>query len=380
VTGAEQQLEQAVQLLEYVVATFVPERLDGDAALTVLSLFAQVRRVAEAGEALAARRIDACGAYRRSGHRSAAHLVAATSGVALDRAATTVAVGRRLRGQSATDAAFRRGELSLDQAGAVSEAAEVAPDQQQDLVDRASRETVGRLRERSRALRRSAGADRETRYERQRSLRTFRHGVDREGMVWGQFRLPPDSGAAVVNRVEREADRCYRAADPDGRRHEPHERHAADALVTVVTGTAAPSGRGAELVVHVSRDALLRGTVADGELCRIEGVGDVPVDVARQLLDDAFLKGVLVDGTEVHRVKHFSRRASAAVRTALTVEAGLDDGAVRCSVQRCDRRAGIEWDHVEPHARGGPTEIANLQPLCRYHHREKTAGRLGVPP
>ena len=195
------------------------------------------------------------------------------------------------------------------------------------------------------------------------------------------FRFPPDSGAAFVNRVEHEADRCYRAADRDRRHHDSHEQHAADALVVaVVTGAAAPSRRGAELVVHVSRDALLRGSVEGDELCTVEGVGDIPVDVARRVLDDAFLKGVLVDGTEVQRVRHFGRRASAAVRTALRVQSVLGGGRVQCAASGCDRRAGIEWDHIEPHARGGPTEIANFQPLCRYHHREKTAGRLGVPP
>jgi hypothetical protein len=46
---------------------------------------------------------------------------------------------------------------------------------------------------------------------------------------------------------------------------------------------------------------------------------------------------------------------------------------------RRDRRAGIEWDHIEPHARGGPTEMDNLRPLCGHHHDEKTAGRLVLP-
>ena len=380
VTGARAQLEQATQLLERVVAALEPERLDADGALAYLALFAQLGKLAEAGQALAARRVDACGAYRRSGHQSAAHLVAATAGVGIDRASTAVEVGKRLRDQPLADDAFRRGELSLDQAAPITEAAEVAPEQEERLIEHASRETVRNLRERARAVRLAAECDREERYERQRSLRTFRHGIDRDGMVCGTFRFPPDSGAAFVNRVEEEADRCYRAADRDRRHHDSHEQHAADALVALVTGAAAPSRRGSEVVVHVSRDALLRGSVEGDELCTVEGVGDVPVDVARRVLDDAFLKGVLVDGAEVQRVRHFGRRASAAVRTALRVQSVLRGGRVQCAASGCDRRAGIEWDHIEPHARGGPTEIANFQPLCRYHHREKTAGRLGVPP
>jgi hypothetical protein len=382
VAGSWAELEQATQVLERVVAEFVPEGLDADAALVFLSLFARACKVAEAGEALVARRIDACGAYRRSGHPSTAHLVAATAGVALDRASTTVDVGKRMHEQSATDDAFRRGELSLDQAGLISEAVAAAPEEEPRLVELASRETVRTLRERTRAVRLAAERDRAAQYERQRGAREFRHGVDREGMVWGRFRLPPEAGAAVVNRIERETDRWYRAADRDARHCEPHHRFAADALVGLVTGAApgAPPGR-ADVVIHVSRDALRRGWVEGDEICTVEGVGDVPVEVARRLLDDdAFLKGVLVDGTEVKRVKHFGRRPSAAVRTALEVEAFLEHGGVRCSVPACDRRAGIEWDHIEPRAHGGPTEIGNLQPLCGHHHGEKTAGRLVLPP
>jgi hypothetical protein len=364
-------------MLERVVAGFEPERLDADAALVFLSLFARACKVAEAGEALVARRIDACGAYRRSGHPSTAHLVAATAGVGLDRANTTVDVGKRLHEQSATDDAFRRGELSLDQAGLISEAVAAAPEEEPRLVELASRETVRTLRERTRAVRLSAERDRETQYERQRAAREFRHGVDRDGMVWGRFRLPPEAGAVVVNRIEREADRCYRAADRDARHHEPHHRFAADALVTLVTGAVAASSSRADVVIHVSRDALRRGWVEGDEICTVEGVGDVPVEVARRLLhDDAFLKGVLVDGTDVKRVRHFGRRVAAAVRTALEVEAFLEHGGVRCSAPGCDRRAGIEWDHIEPHAHGGPTEMENLWPLCGHHHDEKTAGRL----
>ena len=313
-------------------------------------------------------------------HQSAAHLVAATAGVGIERAGTAVEVGKRLRDQPLADDAFRRGELSLDQAAPITEAVGSGarggsrPRRGRVTRDAAKPAASGRGPSGSRP-----SATGKQRYARQRSLRTFRHGTDRDGMVYGHFRLPPDSGAAVVNTIEDEADRCYRATDRDRRHRDSHEQHAADALVAVVMGKAASPG-GAELVVHVSHDALLRGSVEGDELCTVEGVGDVPVDVARRVLDDAFLKGVVVDGTEVQRVRHFGRRASAAVRTALRVQAVLGGGRVQCAASGCDRRAGIEWDHIEPHARGGPTEIANFQPLCRYHHREKTAGRLVVPP
>jgi hypothetical protein len=207
-------------------------------------------------------------------------------------------------------------------------------------------------------------------------------------MVWGRFRLPPDAGVPLLNRVEEETDRLYRAADRPTRRTRTHAQFAADALARLVAGEAKPSKSGAEVVVHVSYAAVKRGHLEPGEICRLETGDDVPLSVARELLDSgvAFLKGVLVDGTEVRKVKHFGRRISAAVGTALSTEAMLRDGHVRCSVPGCDRTKGLEWHHVQHHARGGPTSLSNLQPRCPHHHRAEHAharaqpGQMGRPP
>ena len=50
-----------------------------------------------------------------------------------------------------------------------------------------------------------------------------------------------------------------------------------------------------------------------------------------------------------------------------------------CVFPRCGRHArGCDLDHITPHDTGppddGPTNPANLAPLCRRHHRAKTAG------
>jgi hypothetical protein len=121
--------------------------------------------------------------------------------------------------------------------------------------------------------------------------------------------------------------------------------------------------------------AVRRGHLAPGELCRLESGDDVPLTVASEMIENAFVKGVLVDGSEVRRVKHFGRRVPAAVRTALRTEAMLRDGEVRCAVPGCDRTAGVQWHHVEPHARGGPTSIDNLEPRCPHDHRREHAAQ-----
>jgi hypothetical protein len=373
------ELETAVAGLERVVGSLVPDELDGDTCVVLLSLFARAGKLAQAGQAVVAPQIEASNAFVRRGHKSAAELVAATAGVPMERAAVAVEVGWRLADQPLTDDAFRRGELSLDQAGLISEAVEVAPDAEGRLVAAAGRETVRALRKQARDVRLAAEGDREAVYARQQAAQEFRHGRDRDGMVWGCFRLPPDVGVGVVNRIEEETDRRYRAADRATRRTRTHAQFAADALVRLVSGEAEPSRGRAEVVVHVTYDAPRRGRVAPGELCRLETGDDVPVSIAHELLrnGDAFLKGVLVDGTDVRKVEHYGRRVPAAVKTALHAESMLRDGEVRCATPGCDRSAGLEWHHVEPHARGGPTSLPNLQPRCPHHHRREHAAQGG---
>jgi hypothetical protein len=358
------ELETAVAGLERVVGSLVPEELDPDGAALWLKLFARAGKFADAGQALVARQIEASAAHASRGHRTAAELVAATAGVAMERAAIAVEVGRRLAEQPLTDQALRRGELSLDQAGLISEAVEVAPEAESRLVEAAGRETVRALRKRTREVRLAAEGDRESLYAHQQAAQEFRNGRDRDGMVWGSFRLPPDVGVGMVNRIEEETDRLYRAADRTTRHTRTHAQFAADALVRLLSGEAKPSSARAEVVVHVSYDAVRRGRLEPGELCRLETGDEVPVSVARELLDraDVFVKGVLVDGTDVRKVKHYGRRIPAVLRTALQAEAMLRDGEVRCATPGCDRSAGLEWHHVEPHARGGPTSLLNPPP------------------
>ena len=49
--------------------------------------------------------------------------------------------------------------------------------------------------------------DRDELHRRQVAARTLRHWVDGEGMVAGQFRLPPEVGVRFVNRLDAGTDR-----------------------------------------------------------------------------------------------------------------------------------------------------------------------------
>ncbi|MCZ7527515.1 MAG: HNH endonuclease [Acidimicrobiia bacterium] len=369
-------------------------RLEADDALAVLGSLSRLGRVVSAAQVLVARRVEELGAYRRAGHRSTARLIAARSGTSLVRATEVVETARRLGSAPRTEEALVSGAVSVEQAHAITGAVEAVPCAEGDLLVLAGTGSLRRLQDRARDVRLEAVDDRLGRYRRQHAARRLVHGRDDEGMVWGRFRLPPDLGAAVVTRLEHQADAEYRRRDRQGRR-EAHDRHLADALVTLLTArtgpspaedaadgqadparTHAPAVRAAprvDVVVHVSHQALRRGRVDPGEICMVQGAGPIPLERARELLDDAFVKAVLVDGTRIEAVRHLGRRIPAELRTALEVRSILEHGDVTCSVEGCDRRAGLEWDHRDPHANGGPTSYENLQPLCRADHHHKTA-------
>jgi hypothetical protein len=373
VAGLVSSLEATATQLERLVRGLEPDRLENCDVLRALEAVARLSKLAEAGRTVLARVVEARGLHARSGHLSAAHLLAATAGTSVGEAAATIETSLRLADQAELAAAFRSGELSLQQATVISEASEHDPAAERALIELSQRESLRTIKAKARAVKAAAEEDRLGRYERQRAASCFRHGLDqRDGMVWGHFRLPPDEGAAVVNRIEHECDRVFRRAHKEGRR-DSHDRYAAEALVAVVTGAAgSPTSRGAEVVTVVSADALRRGRLEGDELCTIPGFGDVPLEVPRRMLDDnAFLTAVLYDGERVQLVKRFGRYRSAAVRSALVAEAMLAHGQVVCSERGCDR-TDIEWDHTVPVADGGANDVCNQQPLCRGHHRRKT--------
>jgi hypothetical protein len=112
--------------------------------------------------------------------------------------------------------------------------------------------------------------------------------------------------------------------------------------------------------VIVDRDALLRGAVEGEERCEMStcfGPISVPVSVAQEIADDAFLNGVFMDGIDVMSVVSFRRHIPEAVRDALQIRADFT-----CSVEGCNRRARLQIDHTEPFSRGGPTRMTNIGP------------------
>lgn len=377
-----QSLQQVVDAARSLLSSLDPDRLPPVELRSAFASFSELERMASAGKLMVTPKLKESGDWRRDGERSAENWMARTSGVSVAEARRVVETAEKLITLKSTSAKLRSGELSLDQATAVAEAATASPAAEAELLAMAAVAPVRNLRDRARRIALDARGTVEERYARQVSLRSFSHWTDEEGMVAGRFRLTPDVGSLVIRAIGREADRHYRRAYREKRSERP-ENHAADAFAALITGDAllgSRGGKGAEVVVVVSHEALRRGFVDSAaqseELCEVAGFGAVPVSRARELLADAFLKGVVAEGTRITHVKHFGRHRPAEVDTALLASAVIGKGRVECVVEDCGRTVGIEWDHAQPFAKGGPTSTSNLNPMCDYDNQLKERGRI----
>jgi hypothetical protein len=358
--------------------SFDPSQVPGPTAKHIVKLLARVEKAAAAMRARAAARVAECGAFRGDGSATVEEWLAKTTGASRGQARVEIDTATAAEALPELKDALLAGRLSTGQAAEVAKTAAVDPSSLPDMLAAASTSTLRQLKEQGRR-RRHRLEDPDELHARQHRLREFSHWVDDDGMVAGRFRLPPEVGTPLVTRLEREADRLYRAAPKEQRHSDTHSAFLADALVACLRGQAKGGPGGTDLVLVVDYD---RYTGASDEgRCHIPGVGPVPVDLARRLGADAFLKGVVVDGSDVTRVRHFGRHIPTVVRTALELgTAPALDGAT-CSTGPCDRRNGLEWDHLNPIANHGPTELKNLDGKCRTHHDEKTeqdrrAGKL----
>jgi hypothetical protein len=257
----------------------------------------------------------------------------------------------------------------LAQAGEIAQAEAEVPGSAEALVALARRAGLGEVRNEVRKVVFSSTHPDDL-YERQRKARYFRHWRDELGMVRFSGSLPPEVGIGIVNRIDAEAQRLRRQAGPEAKA-EQFEAHAADALVKLLSGQGQGLGR-TEVVIVVDLWAYRRGHAHPGEASHIIGGGPVPMDFVREAMKDAFVKAVVHDGVKPLRVAHFGRRMKAELRTAL--ELGQPPGfeGTKCSNPGCGRRYGLEWDHIKPVSRQGPTSYDNLQPLCKPHHWDKT--------
>jgi hypothetical protein len=367
--------------LRTALEAFEPDLLSGIDCALVADELAATEKACAAARLLAARRAVESGAHGERGFKDGASWLAQQSGTTGTQARQALETANRLGDCPDTQAALLAGEISLAQAREITEAQSETPGAEHALLPVARQGDLSQLREHAREHRLAHTAV-EDLHRQQHQSRFFRHWRDRLGMVCFNGALPPETGLPFVRRIELATSRTRRAARQDGgEASERWEVHAADALAALTGGNDAQkrSDR-AELVIVCDLFAWRRGQAHDGEVCHLIDGGPIPVSLAKDLAQDAFLDAVLHDGVSIHTVKRFGRYQPAELRTA------LDLGPVPAFTGRqcadCGRRWGLQYDHVDPVANQGPTSYANIQARCYSCHQDKTerdrqAGLLG---
>jgi len=363
-------VEEATELLEKANADLRPELLSGPEARALLGAYVRAQRLAAFGVAALAGVVE-----------SPSDLARAT-GTSVGKARDIVATSKVLEDCGELTDALRRGEVSLDQATEIAGAERSAPGAARNLLAVAREEAFHVLKERARTVRLEAERHRGL-AERQREARSARSYRDDLGMVHVHLALEPHVGTPIVNRAEAQAARLAREANRKEQEREPFERHLADAYAALLAGGGGGRRR-PELVVVVSHGVATRGwrDVAEGEVCKIPGVGPVSPEVARQVAQDAFLTGVISDGKDLRHMRRWTRNTPVEVRLALELGDPPAFDGIRCA--DCGNRFGTEIDHVEPHVALGPASTDNLEPRCWSCHQAKTArdrkaGKLRPP-
>ncbi len=354
-----------------------------EGAAEVLRRLTRLERKVVAHKTAFSARLAQGSLYTRTGHRSAAEFLAATTGDSVGEAKDLIRLGEALVDQPSLAESFLAGKLSHRRAARVSDAVKVNPAKEAELVGSAESDSEATLKERClRAKVEGRSGKAEARHfqklHEDRRCRTF---TDDDGAFRLLAVLAPEAGAGVLAALEAETDRQFEAARTEGRFETP-DAYRADALVALTTGggTLTPKGeetgtaRGgctcdpkATVSVVVDAEALRRGSVGQGERCEIPGVGPVGVDYARELLGEALVEVLIAKGTDVTTVYSAGRHVPKRIRSALLLR------DPRCVVPTCDARLGLENDHwVTDFAQGGLTALDNLARLCRRHHLDRT--------
>jgi hypothetical protein len=363
-------VDKAIELLEKANADLAPELLASSDARKLLDRYSRVERMAAFGVAALAGKVGDVAE------------VAKATGTSMGAAKATVATGMVMRDADELSAAFRAGEVSLDQAAEIAKAEESSPGAAKALLKVAESQGFHVLKEKSRAIKLEAEQHRDL-GQRQHEARCARSYADELGMVHVHLALEPHVGTPIVARAEAEAARLAKAHKKEDR--EPFERYLADAYAGLLSGAGKGRAKRPELVVLVSYEVVKRGwkDVRDGEVCKIPGVGPVPPEVARAIAkDDAVLNGLFYDGTDLRHFKRWGRHIPVEVAVALELGDPPDFDGVVCV--DCGNRFRTEFDHVEPHIAGGPVSTINFDPRCRNCHlpkteRDRKAGKLTPP-
>lgn len=349
--------------LQARVSMLRPELLAPDDAAQQIAIYTEIERLGAAAKLLLAKRAADSGEWHKHGHRSAAHWLANESGTSIGVAIAALETSERLTELDDTRDKLTAGQLSQAQVTEIASAALTDPDAEQELLRVASTEGFKTLKEKCLRVR-AAATDGQARHDKIHAARFFRHWEDNEGAVRGEFKLTPTAAAPLLARIDAERERIFRDARKQGRR-ESYAAYSADALAALgAEGTGGTSD--CKIIATVSHDALVRGHAEAGETCEIAGVGPVPVDTVKAMMEDGFLAAVVTDGVDVYTVAHLGRKPTAHQRTALEARGR------QCEIPGCGSTMSLEIHHMNKWAETYETSLRSLAWACKRDHDQIT--------
>jgi len=351
-------VRQATDLLTTAVRSVDDERLSGAQAAELARAFARVEKIAAAATVALARVTKDPGGVLSDALGTAAG--AARRKLETAQAATAVPILHE---------ALRSGDLSLDQAGVVAPVAAVSITEAARLVAEAANGTslVELKATAARRLRAFRNERDEVARERALHARRYCRLYEVDGGIRVDALLSGVDAARFGAALRARTDAAFRSSWSAGAT-DATDQLRADALVEMVAGGGSASGAvGAQVVLRVDAAALARGAIEDGEVCEIDGIGEVSLATARSLLPDASLTTLLRDGADIRTVTSSTRVIPRKVRVALS------ERDRTCVVPGCGRTQHLEIDHWRTDfAAGGLTALSNLCRLCPVHHRMKS--------
>ena len=363
--------------LQTCISSIEVDCIDAAGARGLVEIAERVRRAGDSLRTVAVGQVERTNAWKGEGAKSLSEWLSSETDCAHYEAQSVVLLANQLQHLPVTQAALLSGDLSGTQAVEVARGAIVAPNTETQLLSLSKHATVRDLRDATNRVV-AAATDEAERHRQVHKSRYLKSWTDSDGSFNLNARITVANGALVMAALKPIQDEIFRSARKSGA-HERPEAYAADALMalcekannaTLGTAAGANAKKAARpnvvMNIRVDIDALKRGHTENGEICEIAGVGPIPVATATEYLGEAFLKLLVLDGTDIKTVAHMGRAIPAPLRTA------VEERDRKCQVPKCDMSVGLEIDHIKPFSEGGPASLENLVRLCKRHHHQKT--------
>ena len=223
-------------------------------------------------------------------------------------------------------------------------------------------------RERIRRLERDHGISR----NRQQRRDTFiSRRVNRAtGMIEGRYAFHPELGNQIFGAVDRQVAAMIAAGERSGDPHYANRNYDRNQLAAEALGHLVAGGHDrtrpleADITLIADIRTALTGRLHDHSVCETGDGLPIPPDTVRRLLCNGRLTPVILgeDGVPINvgrTIRHATRAQRRALRTTYRT----------CAFTGCDTTFDhCEIHHIHWYEHGGPTDLANLLPLCSRHH------------